>query len=75
MVEFVRKPKELRGLSITIAREKEGGGWESLGVLVAPNMEKLKAAMQTIHGSHMVVRLADVRGASVTLDIQGDPGG
>lgn len=56
-----KKPKPLIGLGISIVKEQPDGSKKSLGVVVAPNLDKLKEALQFIHAANIEVNLTSVR--------------
>jgi hypothetical protein len=61
-------PKPLKGVGIIIAQEQENGSHTTLGVIFAPNKEKLERLIRSIHGQKITVNLADIRGGEITLD-------
>lgn len=54
-------PKKLVGIGIPIAAEMAGGGRKTLGVIVSPNLEKLKELIKTVHCAKIEIHLPDVR--------------
>ncbi len=61
-------PKPLKGVGIIISAEKTDGATKTLGVIFAPNQEKLIELIKAIHGTKMTVNLSAIRGGSITLD-------
>lgn len=62
--------KPLQGVGIVIVEEIDGTK-KTLGVCFAPNITKLNGLLQQLTGNtSMRVKLADVRGGSITLDHQ-----
>ena len=61
-------PKPLKGVGIIIAEEQGDGSHQTLGVIFAPNKDKLERLIRSIHGQKITVNLADIRGGSITLD-------
>lgn len=61
-------PKPLKGVGLIIAEEQANGTRQTLGVIFAPNKEKMERLIRSIHGQKITVNLADIRGGSITLD-------
>ena len=61
-------PKPLKGVGMIIAEEQANGSHQTLGVIFAPNKEKLERLIRSIHGQKITVNLADIKGGTITLD-------
>jgi len=61
--------KKLTGVSITIAARRDDNTehFTTLGTLVAPNTEKLKAAIRFLHANDLEVNLADTRPCQIQI--------
>lgn len=63
-----KEGKPLQGIGLVVAQEQSDGSRKTLGVVFAPNVEKLKELVKTLHGAKVTVSLSDVRGGTLTLN-------
>ena len=56
-----KKPKPLKGVGLTVLQQLDGEDKSPLGVVIAPNVNKLKELFRVMHNASIDVNLPDVR--------------